>query len=66
MNDVVRFFDEVRLELGKVVWPKREEWIGSTIIVLVMVTAFALYLAFLDMSFAGLVKEIFKYFSLTR
>lgn len=60
MNDVIRFFDEVRLELSKVVWPKYDEWVGSTIIVLVMVTAFAIYLGVLDVSFGKLVGWILQ------
>lgn len=35
MKDVVQFLAEVKNELGKVVWPKVDEWIGSTIIMII-------------------------------
>ena len=44
MNNIVQFLSEVRTELGKVIWPKYDDWIGSTIIVLVLVVIFALYI----------------------
>jgi hypothetical protein len=34
---VVRFFREVRIEMGKVTWPDRQELVQSTIVVLASV-----------------------------
>ncbi len=64
MNEVLQFFNEVKVELTKVVWPKFDEWVGSTVIVLVLVAAFALYLYFVDSALALLVHRIFEYYSI--
>jgi len=48
MKGAIQFLNEVKLELGKVVWPKFNELVGSTIIVLVLVCIFALYLGAVD------------------
>ncbi len=60
MKNIVQFLGEVRLELNKVVWPKYDEWVGSTIIVLILVAIFALYLGFVDFGFSKLMGFIFK------
>lgn len=59
-KEVFQFLNEVRVELSKVTWPQYEEWVGSTIVVLVMVVAFAIYLGFVDSIFASLAKMVFK------
>lgn len=64
MNEVFQFFNEVKVELTKVVWPKFDEWVGSTVIVLVLVAAFALYLYFVDSVLSVLVHRIFEYYSI--
>jgi preprotein translocase subunit SecE len=65
MKDVIQFLNEVRLELNKVVWPKVDEWIGSTIIVLVLVLVFALYLKAVDTGFSELIKYVIKTYGLS-
>jgi preprotein translocase subunit SecE len=60
MKDIVQFLSEVRVELHKVVWPKYDDWVGSTIIVLLLVVIFALYLGFIDFGFSKLASFIFK------
>lgn len=65
MKDVIQFLNEVRLELSKVVWPKVDEWIGSTIIVLVLVLVFALYLKAVDTGFSELIKYVIKTYGLS-
>jgi preprotein translocase subunit SecE len=60
INETVQFLREVRAELAKVVWPKRDEFVGSTIIVLLLVWAFAIYLGAVDLIFAKLAKYILK------
>ncbi len=64
MKDVIQFFSEVKTELSKVVWPKLDEWIGSTFIVLVIVAAFAIYLGALDFVFSRLAHSLFEYYGL--
>lgn len=60
MKDIVQFLGEVRSELNKVVWPKYDDWVGSTIIVLLLVVIFALYLGFIDFGLSKLANFIFK------
>lgn len=48
MRDVVQFVNGVRAELAKVVWPKWDEFVGSTIVVLFLVALFSIYLFGLD------------------
>ncbi len=35
-NKVIQFLKEIRVELGKVTWPNKNELIGSTIVVVVV------------------------------
>lgn len=58
MKDGLQFLDGVKREFGKVVWPSRAELVGSTIVVLALVTAFALYLGALDFMFAKLAEKV--------
>lgn len=60
MKNIVQFLSEVRIELGKVIWPKYDDWIGSTIVVLVLVLIFAFYLGFIDFGLSKLANFIFK------
>lgn len=61
MKDVVNFLSQVRVELSKVVWPKFDDWIGSTIVVLVLIAIFSVYLFFIDSIFSQLARWIFAY-----
>jgi preprotein translocase SecE subunit len=65
MKDVIQFLNEVKLELGKVVWPKIDEWVGSTIIVLILVCIFAVYLKAIDLGFSHLVQYVVKTYGLS-
>lgn len=51
MNTVAGFFREVRLELSKVVWPKRQEVVRLTLIVLVISLIFGAFTGGLDFIF---------------
>jgi len=48
IKDVTQFVKEVHVELSKVTWPKFNEFIGATIVVLVLVTFFSIYLGLID------------------
>jgi len=63
MNSVVRFLSEVKLELSRVIWPKRDEWIGSTIVVLFLIAVFSLYLFGVDKIWDAVMRFIFSKFS---
>lgn len=60
LKDVQRFYSEVRAEFAKVVWPSYDELIGSTIVVLVLVVAFSIYLGATDWVFYHLAQKIFN------
>jgi preprotein translocase SecE subunit len=59
MKDIVRFFVQVRHELEKVVWPGFNELVGSVIIVLILVCAFAVYLGAIDIFFYRVAERVF-------
>lgn len=58
MNKLFTFLQEVRAEIRKISWPKKDEMIGSSIIVFVFVVFFAAVLGVMDGSFATLVQKI--------
>ena len=62
IQNVVRFFREVRVELSKVVWPKFDEFVGSTLIVLFLVCVFAIYLGAVDQMLTRMVKYLLEFF----
>ena len=45
---IKRFLSEIKAEIKKVVWPSRNEVYGTTIVVLVTVFIFSLFLYFID------------------
>jgi preprotein translocase subunit SecE len=51
---VVEFLKEVRLELSKVIWPKREEVIKLTLTVFIISAAVGAYIGILDFGFTKL------------
>jgi preprotein translocase subunit SecE len=54
----MQFLREVRTELSKVVWPKWDEFEGSTIVMLFLVCAFAIYFFIIDLGLS----QIAQYF----
>ena len=62
VKSVSRFLQEVHSELAKVVWPKWDEFVGSVIVVLVLVTLFAIYLGALDLVFSALARFVFHWY----
>jgi preprotein translocase subunit SecE len=48
MSKIISFLQEVRAELAKVTWPKREDLIGSVIIVCFLATVFAVVIGAMD------------------
>lgn len=59
MNKIVVFLKEVKSELQKITWPKRDELIGSTIIVFLLVIFVAIFLGLVDSAFSLLIKKLF-------
>ena len=58
MGRIVQFFREVRIELGKVVWPTRREALKITGIVILFCTIVALFLGAIDFGLAKLIRLI--------
>jgi len=57
-NKTIQFLKEIRVELGKVTWPNKNELIGSTIVVVVvslLLSAFTGVVDFILSRLAGLV-----------
>jgi len=61
MKDIGKFLGEVKLEMSRVVWPKKDEFIGSTIVVVFLVTVLSIYLWVVDKGFDLLMKYLMKY-----
>ncbi len=54
------FFGEVKIELKKVVFPTREEVVGSTKVVLVLVLIVAIFLGLIDMLLSKLISMVVR------
>lgn len=52
----IQFLREVKIELSKVVWPSRNQTIGSTAVVIVFVFLVALFLGIIDLALSSLVR----------
>ncbi|MFC1841624.1 preprotein translocase subunit SecE [Candidatus Dependentiae bacterium] len=63
MKDIGKFLSEVRLELSRVIWPKYDEFVGSTIVVIFLTTILSIYLGLIDLGFDRAMKYIIKWFS---
>ncbi|PCI74246.1 preprotein translocase subunit SecE [Candidatus Dependentiae bacterium] len=59
MNTILSFFSEVQIEFGKIIWPKRNEFLGSTIVVCILILFFAVILGGMDAFFGAVLKKLF-------
>ena len=57
---IKNFFTEVKTELKKVVFPSKDEVIGSTKVVVVMVLIIAIFLGFIDLILSKLIGIVVK------
>jgi len=57
MKGFINYLKEVRLELFKVTWPKKNEVIKLTIVVFIISIVVALYLSGLDLVFTKLLES---------
>ncbi|RJQ22593.1 MAG: preprotein translocase subunit SecE [Nitrospiraceae bacterium] len=60
LEKIKNFFREVKIELKKVVFPSREEVIGSTKVVVAMVIIIAVFLGLIDLLLSKLVGMVVK------
>ena len=55
IEKIKQFFKEVKVETNKVVYPNREELIGSTWVVIITVLVISIFLGIVDLSLTRLV-----------
>jgi preprotein translocase subunit SecE len=55
VNKVRDFFSEVKVEVKKVVFPSKDELIGSTWVVIITVVVISFFLGIIDLSLTKLV-----------
>jgi preprotein translocase subunit SecE len=55
LNRVKEFFREVKVEVKKVVFPTKEELVGSTWVVIITVLVISLFLGIIDLSLSKIV-----------
>jgi preprotein translocase subunit SecE len=58
VRNVGKFLRDVRNELSRVAWPSRSEIVASTIIVIVTVAFFAIFVGILDLIFVQIIKYV--------
>lgn len=56
IEKIKQFFREVKIEVGKVVYPNRDELIGSTWVVIITVLIVSIFLGIIDLSLTRLVE----------
>jgi len=59
MNKIKQFIGECKAELGKVVWPSKDEGINSTMIVVVSVMILTVVVYILDKSYWLIIHKFF-------
>jgi len=63
LKKTVQFLKEVKVELKKVTWPNRPEVIGTTIVVIIAVFIFGIFLFLTDQGLNFIITNIFDVFS---
>ena len=63
IKDVTQFVKDVQLELSKVTWPQFNEFAGSLIVVLLLMSFFSVYLGLVDKGLTELFKIVVKLYS---
>jgi preprotein translocase subunit SecE len=56
VENTTKFLKEVRTEMAKVTWPTWKELKGSTVLVIIVSTFFAVYIAVLDLILSNFIK----------
>ena len=57
------YYGDIKTELKKVTWPSKTEVYGTTLVVIVTVFFFGLYLFLVDQLLRNLVQKVFDFFS---
>jgi preprotein translocase subunit SecE len=61
MQKIKEFFREVKMEMKKVIYPTKDELIGSTWVVIITVVIVSLFLGVVDLGLAEIVKKLLRY-----
>jgi preprotein translocase subunit SecE len=59
MQKIIRFINEVRQEISKVIWPSREELYGSVVVVIILCVLLSLFLFVADYILNRLFEVVF-------
>ena len=62
MANPVRFIQETRAEIAKVVWPTRREVVMTTIMVFIMAALTAIFFSLVDLLIRGGLQSVLSYF----
>ena len=57
-NKLTNYLKDVKLEMRKVDWPTREEWVRHTIMVIAVTLVVAVILSMFDLLFTGFLRNI--------
>ena len=60
MEKLRKFFHEIRLEMKKIHWPSRDELLGATGVVLVILAVTGIYFFILDMIFSNAMQALLR------
>ncbi|TKJ34932.1 preprotein translocase subunit SecE [bacterium (candidate division B38) B3_B38] len=63
LKRIKSFMSEVKAETKRVTWPNRKEVYGTTIVVLIAVFIFAIFLYIVDIGLQQIVTSVLRYFS---
>jgi preprotein translocase subunit SecE len=58
MQKITAFFESVKIELGKVTWPTRQETVATTGVVVIIVFLISIYLGACDIVLSKLMRVI--------
>ncbi len=61
-RNLVAFYGDVKTELKKVTWPSKKEVYATTLIVIITVFFFGIYLFVVDFFLQNIVQRIFGFF----
>ena len=61
-RNLITFYGDVKVELKKVTWPSKKEVYATTLIVIVTVFCFGIYLFVVDFFLQNIVQQIFGLF----
>jgi preprotein translocase subunit SecE len=57
---VVKFYNEIKAEMTKVTWPKKNELLGSTVIVIVISAMLGIFIGIVDLGISKIMGIIVR------